>query len=873
MNGPSSDRNLLLGIVALQMDFISRDSLIAAMHHWTLDKSRLLSEVLVTLGYLGQADRLVLESLVERRIAHNGGDLARSLSALTFVTPPRSTLESLGDPDIQQSLSKLGVTRTQANVGIDPEGTGPWGKTGPDAGSRYRILYLHDQGGLGSVFLARDAEVNREVALKQLKEEIASDQQCRARFAFEAEITGNLEHPGVVPVYGKGEYSDGRPYYAMRFIRGDNLKIAVDRLHKDPALKLDAGARHHEFQKLMRRFLVVCETISYAHSRGIIHRDLKPRNILLGPYGETLVVDWGLAKVVGHKEEHDPSDATLRPPSSGDVQETNEGDRLGTAAYMSPEQARGEVQRLGTPTDIYSLGATLYYMLTGRAPFTELDVPKLLIKVERGEFSPPREVKPGVARPLEAVCLRAMALLPEDRYSSPRALADDLEYWLADQPVSAYREPLSTRAMRWVRRRKQWVAAAALLVLLSLIGLALHDVRLGQEQGRTKSALEKLGQEQELTKQALEVARQERLRTKQALDQAAGQLKMTRDAYRELLHVSGTSLANIPQTEELRGRLASGVLENYKKLLASYPNDPDILFEMARVYKLIGGIDQITGQFKESEAAYQRSIDIFTRLADRPARARDAREWLAQTLADRGDLYHLYGKTRKAAEDLRAAVVYAGSLADDESASTHLGIKATALISLSEILALRGQAGESHAAANEAVALLESRRNRDQPASVADRNQWLLAMALTDRGSAARHIRGREAALADHRRALAELGKIQSNSDYFTSAQLQKATSLNELAELLDEGRNDHALAQQAFDQAIEIMEPLAKGSTNYPYYREALAISLAGRGKAHAAALRCPRRSTTASRHGTFSKTCRVPRPRTPSSSVDWEK
>ena len=151
-----------------------------------------------------------------------------------------------------------------------------------------------------------------------------------------------------MPVYGKGEYADGRPYYAMRFIRGDNLKVAVDRFHKDPTLKSDSGARHREFQKLLRRFLVVCETMAYAHSRGIIHRDLKPSNILLGPYGETLVVDWGLAKVVGRGETVELSDTTLRPPSASDVQPTVAGSRVGTAGYMSPEQARGEIERIGT---------------------------------------------------------------------------------------------------------------------------------------------------------------------------------------------------------------------------------------------------------------------------------------------------------------------------------------------------------------------------------------------------------------------------------------------------------------------------------------------------------------------------------------------
>ena len=243
----------------------------------------------------------------------------------------------------------------------------------------------------------------------------------------------------------------------------------MDRFHKDPALKSDAGARQREFQKLLRRFLVVCETMSYAHSRGIIHRDLKPRNIMLGPYGETLVVDWGLAKVVGHRDAAGPSDATLRPPSGSDVQPTTAGSRVGTPAYMSPEQARGEVDGLGPATDIYSLGATLYYMLTKQPPFTDQDVPEVLLKVERGEFPPPREVKSGVDRALEAICLKAMRPRPgRPLRLVPVLWPTIIEHWLADQPVSAYPEPISTRVLRWLRRRKQLVAAAAFFLLVGL---------------------------------------------------------------------------------------------------------------------------------------------------------------------------------------------------------------------------------------------------------------------------------------------------------------------------------------------------------------------------------------------------------------------
>ena len=179
-----------------------------------------------------------------------------------------------------------------------------------------------------------------------------------------------------------------------------------------------------ELRRLLSRFLDVCNAIAYAHSRGVLHRDIKPGNILLGPYGETLVVDWGLAKIVGRDEPgtSDPSaEPTLRPPSASGTGETIPGTALGTPAYMSPEQAEGRLDLLGPASDIYSLGATLYVVLTGRAPFDGDDAAEVLRKVQRGEFARPRAVNSSIPKPLEAICVNAMALKQADRYATPRA--------------------------------------------------------------------------------------------------------------------------------------------------------------------------------------------------------------------------------------------------------------------------------------------------------------------------------------------------------------------------------------------------------------------------------------------------------------------
>ena len=239
------------------------------------------------------------------------------------------------------------------------------------AGTRFRVLRPHARGGIGTVSVALDAELNREVALKQILPEQADNLASRARFLLEAEVTARLEHPGVVPVYGLGMGKDARPFYAMRLVRGETLKEAVERFRAAAAQPgRDRSEQALDLRHLLARFLDVCNTVAYAHSRGVIHRDLKPSNIMLGPYGETLVVDWGLAKVIGRDDPRAvrSAEATLVPSSGSGSSETVQGTVIGTPAYMSPEQAEGTLESIGTASDVYSLGATLYYVLTGRPP-------------------------------------------------------------------------------------------------------------------------------------------------------------------------------------------------------------------------------------------------------------------------------------------------------------------------------------------------------------------------------------------------------------------------------------------------------------------------------------------------------------------------
>jgi WD40 repeat protein/tRNA A-37 threonylcarbamoyl transferase component Bud32 len=490
----AADRDLLFGLLALQNGLINQGQLVAAFQAWTLDKSRNLAVHLEARGDLTAATRALLESLAAVHLAAHGGDAEKSLAATAGLGALRGELERVADPEIRATLDR--VPDAAAATRHDPDATLTYSHGPPAAGSRFAILRPHAKGGLGQISVALDSELNREVALKELRPERADDPDSRARFLLEAEITGRLEHPGVVPVYGLGSDVHGRPFYAMRFVKGQSLKEAIDRFHQaEDRDDRDPRRWNLALRQLLNRFVAVCNVMAYAHSRGVIHRDLKPANILLGPYGETLVVDWGLAKVVGRGESAAPAggvEFTLQPASGSGSSETLPGTALGTPAYMSPEQAEGRLEQVGPKSDVYSLGATLYCLLTGNPPIDESDVGAALRRVQRGEFPPPCAVRPRIPHGLGAICLKAMALKPEGRYGSARALAEEIEHWLADEPIAAARDPMLTRLARWGRRHKTVAASIGALLVTAVVALAISTVLIGREQALTREMAEDL---------------------------------------------------------------------------------------------------------------------------------------------------------------------------------------------------------------------------------------------------------------------------------------------------------------------------------------------------------------------------------------------
>jgi serine/threonine protein kinase len=328
---------------------------------------------------------------------------------------------------------------------------------------RFQLVRFHDSGGLGWVFLAEDRELGRAVAVKCLQPVPAADPAATRRFLREAEVTAKLEHPGVIPVYGMDKSRrQAFPYYAMRFVEGETMRSFIRRLHSTHRSVdwtcLDAV-------RLLKSFVNVCDAVAYAHSRGVIHRDLKPLNIMMGKFGETFVMDWGLAKSI-EDDEYTSSDGQALVEGVP-VSMTQTGRAVGTVGFMSPEQARGDWKEVGPASDQFSLGVVLYEILTNETAFRG---PSSLEDSQACRFPRPRARQTSIPRSLEAICLKAMSSGPTQRYSSVQDLKTDIEQYLADLPVQAYRDSSIERMQRLMRRHKTAVTLGSFLSLV-IVGL------------------------------------------------------------------------------------------------------------------------------------------------------------------------------------------------------------------------------------------------------------------------------------------------------------------------------------------------------------------------------------------------------------------
>ncbi len=543
-----------------------------------------------------------------------------------------------------------------------PPGGGAPNRSGPDrrlpevlhAAAVYRPRRHHAQGGLGEVLAAHQEELDRTVALKRIRPDRLQD-TARRRFLREAAITARLQHPGIVPIYGLGQDRDG-PFYSMPFIEGRTLQEAIDAFHGDESLRRDPRRRALEIRGLLQQFIAVCNTMTYAHDHGVIHRDLKPSNIMLGPYGEALVMDWGLAKLIGMDNADDEVEGETPAPSPAPDALTATGAVLGTVCYMSPEQAEGRIDLLGPQSDVYCLGATLYHLLTGHVPCEAEQGAYAQQKVISGDILRPRSINPRLESALEAICLKAMALRPEDRYESVQALKSDLERWLADEPVAAYREPWPDGLGRWARKHQTLASSAAAVLCVAACAAGLVAAQ------RSVHALD-------MDRKNFDLARanwsleNERKKAEEGEQLAVDVLKRFRDAV-----IEEPKLKNIPELEGLRKRLLKEPLAFYRNLRHRLHADNDTrtesLARLADASFALGHLTNEIGDKQDAVIAYQESLAIRRRLADAQPFVTEFQRDLAASYNNMGVLLSETGKPSGALKSHQAALGIREKLAE-----------------------------------------------------------------------------------------------------------------------------------------------------------------------------------------------------------------
>lgn len=602
---------------ALKRGIITAEMLAAAMKAWSENPSAAFLEILLHSSLLDNQSREKLKAFILQDDSYSAfHQLASEESpkeaneegpaTIDYVKPPQdayATEVTDPTPNPQDAFETYAPPTQSTNPSFAVS------NAIAAKNHRFKIKKQLAKGGLGVVYVAKDGELNREVALKKIRADQTNNQHLREKFYLEAEVTGQLEHPGIVPVYSMGLDASGQPFYAMRFIRGENYQDAIRRFHKREG-KNPYAYNSLEFRGLLRRFIDVCNAIHYAHARRVIHRDIKPLNVMIGTYGETLVVDWGMAKMMNDLSTTDSSavDSSVDRPShsigrvqlTGSSTETQMGSFGGTPAYASPEQLKGRIDLLCAQSDIYSLGCMLYELLTGQLPIQKrMDPLSLAEFIQQGNIAGPRSIVKSIPKSLDQICLKAMAPEITNRYATARQLSEDLERWLADERVLAFgdREPPAELAWRLLRKYRSWTtsiaAAIVLIAIIAAIGaLLVNRARLN-----------------ELTaKKAAQTYKSE----------AVDRYGIARDAIDSLLVRSSESLKDFPATRDLQQQLLQLAAEDYERLSAQNSGDPELEIERVKALVRLADIQHLQSQYDKAHQLYNNAVEELQKIRSHP---------------------------------------------------------------------------------------------------------------------------------------------------------------------------------------------------------------------------------------------------------------
>jgi eukaryotic-like serine/threonine-protein kinase len=857
-----SERNLLFGVVAFQNGTVDADRLTETCAAWVEEPSQTLADLFVNRGLMTDEQKTELEKVVAHELKVHGGDphatLAatidgRSLEAICNAAGPAGAL------DVQLNLPPQAQNSHVVLGALSPTG---------ESRERYTLTHLHAKGGMGRVWLARDGALGRQIALKELRPDQADNSVVCSRFLYEAKITAQLEHPGIIPVYelGEGEV----PYYTMRFVRGHTLSEAIRAYHKKRA----AGAVNLVGRvELLTAFVNVCHAMAYAHSRGIIHRDLKGQNIVLGDFGEVMVLDWGLAKRVGPDQQADDSDeeaiisdsapgpaaspaldanpqsavvcgtgtnpndvATLREsddvrsgsassaspisngsekdhahPSSNDSAShrsasgrqtkresgagpdgTMQGQLLGTPAYMAPEQAQGRHDLVDERTDVYGLGAILYEILTGRPPFIGPKTSEIIRKVCQEAPTPPRRILATIPPGLEGVCMKALRKPSAERYATASELAQEVQRYLADEPVQAYAEPWTSRFLRWARRHKTAVSAAAALLVTATIALAISTILVSRE----KTEAEAQGQQ-------------------------------ARHAVHLLTKVADIGFDD--QLDPLQKEFLEDALQYYEQFTSRVAHDPAVRLEHGQAYQQMGDIQRKLGRLSESKQAYLKAIEILQPLASHRSARPESKRALARTRTLLADLLVRTGGDKGHAEPLyNQALEVQQVMASTPTASTEDCLRlGQTLKSQGDLLRLNGQLSEAGSVYTKALSVLDQARAND-PRHSEIRNE--LALATDARGWIFRQLGDIRKAEGAYGRAVKLLEDLVKEFPTVPRYRESLARGYNSLG-LLEESDGCLSDAETHLRSELPLVERLSQDYPDRPEYQRELARTLMNLG------------------------------------------
>ncbi len=675
---------------------------------------------------------------------------------------------------------------------------------------RYRIARFHARGGMGEVWVAEDLLLRRPVAYKCVRPDVALAGALVERFRREATTTARLQHPGIIPVYDCGTAPDGRPFLTMRFVAGDTLGHAAARYHyAGPGEPPEARAL--AFRGLLMRFLTVCQAVGFAHEQGVVHRDLKPANVLLGGFGETVVLDWGISR-----DHSDPDLAGL----------TLDGSLLGTPGYMSPEQADGRSDEVGPAADVFGLGAVLFELLAGHRPYPGENVLAVLRKASNRAIEFPPVTWPGVPAELKAIALKAMAAAPTDRHASPVALAAALEHWLADEEEKR----VAVVAERFAAGQRQ-LALRALTRLVNDIhrrmkaAPALQDLR----KGLLASALEGL---QELCAATDAVAAADHTRVQAHLelgdiyrDLEAGGTTQADVQYRKAAEIAATRAAADPADARARRdlavsrerlgdvRLRAGdgpaarehyacALGAYQQLAEENPADVQAETDLAVGLHKAGEAHLCLGEIAAAVECHRRALDAQLRLAAAAPADPAAGADVVVGLNKLGDALLRAGDLAGAAEHYEAAFrrCEARAAGGDADARRDLGVGHERL---GDIALRLGDRPAARAAFAAVLAITREAAREDETSARAQRDlsvacERLARVLLADGdGNGAAEVAAEATAICQ-RLAAADPDGVPTQRDLLANLALRGE---------VEQTRGDFAAAAEWYEQAIEVAE------------------------------------------------------------------